>query len=58
MDITRRRILQTSSAIATSVMFPELGFAQEKPRRGGIFNVHYGAEQRQLNPSLQASTGV
>ena len=58
MDITRRRILQTSSAIATSVMFPELAFAQEKPRRGGIFNVHYGAEQRQLNPSMQASTGV
>ena len=33
-------------------------FAQETPRKGGVFNVHYGAEQRQLNPSIQASTGV
>ncbi len=33
-------------------------FAQETPRKGGVFTVHYGAEQRQLNPSLQASTGV
>ncbi len=58
MDATRRAILKTSAAIASSVMFPELSFAQATPRRGGVFTVHYGAEQRQLNPSLQASTGV
>jgi peptide/nickel transport system substrate-binding protein len=58
MQTTRRAILKTSAAIATSVMFPELSFAQPAPRRGGVFTVHYGAEQRQLNPSLQASTGV
>ena len=33
-------------------------FAQETPRKGGVFNVHYGAEQRQLKPQHQASTGV
>lgn len=58
MQTTRRAILKTSAAIASSVMFPELSFAQAAPRRGGVFTVHYGAEQRQLNPSLQASTGV
>jgi peptide/nickel transport system substrate-binding protein len=58
MHTTRRAILKTSAAIASSVMFPELSFAQAAPRRGGVFTVHYGAEQRQLNPSLQASTGV
>src|SRR5215212_11838544 len=58
MNFTRRAVLMTSAAIAANVLRPELSFAQETPRKGGVFNVHYGAEQRQLNPSLQASTGV
>ena len=58
MTMTRRAVLMTSAAIAANVVRPELSFAQETPRKGGVFTVHYGAEQRQLNPSLQASTGV
>src|ERR1051326_6041603 len=58
LEITRRAALLTSAAIAANVLNPLRAFAQETPRRGGVFNVHYGAEQRQLNPSIQASTGV
>ncbi|MGJ5093622.1 ABC transporter substrate-binding protein [Bradyrhizobium oligotrophicum] len=57
-EISRRTALLTSAAIAANVVDPFRAFAQETPRKGGVFNVHYGAEQRQLNPSLQASTGV
>ncbi|WP_316225506.1 ABC transporter substrate-binding protein [Bradyrhizobium sp. SZCCHNS3052] len=57
-EISRRTALLTSAAIAANVVNPLRAFAQETPRKGGVFNVHYGAEQRQLNPSLQASTGV
>jgi peptide/nickel transport system substrate-binding protein len=58
LEIIRRAVLLTSAAIAANVANPMRAFAQETPRKGGVFNVHYGAEQRQLNPSLQASTGV
>ena len=58
LAINRRAALLTSAAIASNVLFPMRSFAQETPRKGGVFTVHYGAEQRQLNPSLQASTGV
>ena len=58
MDMTRRAVLMTSAAIAANVLRPEFVLAQATPRKGGVFTVHYGAEQRQLNPSLQASTGV
>jgi peptide/nickel transport system substrate-binding protein len=58
LEINRRTALMTSAAIAADVINPMRAFAQETPRRGGVFNVHYGAEQRQLNPSIQASTGV
>ena len=58
LEINRRTALLTSAAIAASVLDPMRAFAQETPRKGGVFNVHYGAEQRQLNPSIQASTGV
>ena len=57
-ELTRRAALMTSAAIAANVAFPWRAFAQETPRKGGVFTVHYNAEQRQLNPSLQASTGV
>jgi len=57
-EMTRRAALLTSAAIAANVTAPWRAFAQETPRKGGVFTVHYGAEQRQLNPSLQASTGV
>jgi peptide/nickel transport system substrate-binding protein len=57
-EMTRRAALLTSAAIAANVVAPWRAFAQETPRKGGVFTVHYGAEQRQLNPSLQASTGV
>ncbi|HEY4250674.1 MAG TPA: ABC transporter substrate-binding protein [Roseomonas sp.] len=56
--LTRRATLLTSAAIAASVLHPERAFAQETPRRGGIMSVHFATEQRILNPSLQASTGV
>ncbi|CAM5202844.1 Glutathione-binding protein GsiB [Castellaniella defragrans] len=58
LEISRRTLLRMSAALAASVAAPWTAFAQETPRRGGVFTVHYGAEQRQLNPSLQASTGV
>jgi peptide/nickel transport system substrate-binding protein len=58
IEMTRRAALLTSAAIAANVIAPWRAFAQETPRTGGVFTVHYGAEQRQLNPSLQASTGV
>jgi peptide/nickel transport system substrate-binding protein len=58
IEMTRRAALLTSAAIAANVIAPWRAFAQETPRKGGVFTVHYGAEQRQLNPSLQASTGV
>jgi peptide/nickel transport system substrate-binding protein len=58
MNLTRRAVLMTSAALAANVVRPELSFAQGAPRKGGVFTVHFGAEQRQLNPSLQASTGV
>jgi peptide/nickel transport system substrate-binding protein len=57
-EINRRTALLTSAAIAANVINPMRAFAQETPKKGGVFNVHYGAEQRQLNPSIQASTGV
>src|SRR3569832_323881 len=57
-EISRRTALLTSAAIAANVINPMRAFAEETPRKGGVFKVHYGAEQRQLNPSLQASTGV
>jgi len=58
LEINRRRALLTTAAIAANVVNPMRAFAEETPRKGGVFNVHYGAEQRQLNPSIQASTGV
>ncbi len=58
MDFSRRAAMLTSAAIAASVNFPEAALAQETPRRGGQMTVHFATEQRILNPSLQASTGV
>ena len=48
MDFTRRAALMTSAAIAANVVDPFKAFAQQTPRKGGVFVVHYGAEQRQL----------
>ncbi len=58
MDLSRRAAMLTSAAIAASVNLPEAALAQETPRRGGQMTVHFATEQRILNPSLQASTGV
>ncbi|MEI6162247.1 MAG: ABC transporter substrate-binding protein, partial [Roseococcus sp.] len=58
MEFSRRAAMLTSAAIAASVNLPEAAFAQETPRRGGTMTVHFATEQRILNPSLQASTGV
>lgn len=58
MNFTRRQALATSAAIASSVLLPGRVFAQETARRGGVMTVHFATEQRVLNPSLQASTGV
>lgn len=45
-------VLMGSSLVAVPAI------AQETPRRGGVMTVHFATEQRILNPSLQASTGV
>jgi peptide/nickel transport system substrate-binding protein len=62
MRLTRRELLLSSSALAASALFPPLLYAQGSagatPRKGGVLNVHLGSEQRILNPSLRASTGV
>ena len=51
---TRRETLLLGAA----AMIPATAMAQETPRRGGVLTVHFATEQRILNPSLQASTGV
>ncbi|QEL65460.1 dipeptide transport system, periplasmic-binding protein [Oryzomicrobium terrae] len=63
MKLTRRELLLSSGAFAASALFPPLLYAQQgqpagAPRKGGVLNVHLGSEQRILNPSLRASTGV
>ena len=50
----RREMLMLGAA----AMIPTSVAAQETPRRGGVLTVHFSTEQRILNPSLQASTGV
>ena len=45
--------------LGAAAMVPAQALAQaETPRRGGVLTVHFATEQRILNPSLQASTGV
>lgn len=44
--------------LAGSALVGVPALAQETPRRGGVMTVHFATEQRILNPSLQASTGV
>jgi peptide/nickel transport system substrate-binding protein len=44
--------------LGAATMIPASAVAQETPRRGGVLTVHFATEQRILNPSLQASTGV
>lgn len=52
---TRRETLLLGAA----AFVPASALAQaETPRRGGVLTVHFATEQRILNPSLQASTGV
>ncbi|THF65258.1 ABC transporter substrate-binding protein [Pseudothauera rhizosphaerae] len=61
MKLTRRELLLSSGALATSALFPPLAWAHAaagQPRKGGVLNVHVASEQRILNPSLRASTGV
>ncbi|BAT61195.1 oligopeptide-binding protein AppA precursor [Variibacter gotjawalensis] len=56
--ITRRAALLSATALATTAGLPDLSFAQDTPRRGGVLTVHLNSEQRILNPALRASTGV
>ncbi len=44
--------------LGAAAMVPVPLAAQEAPRRGGVLTVHFATEQRILNPSLRASTGV
>jgi peptide/nickel transport system substrate-binding protein len=44
--------------LGATALIPASAAAQEQPRRGGVLTVHFATEQRILNPSLQASTGV
>jgi hypothetical protein len=58
LEINRRTALLTSAAIAAACSIRCARSHRGRHARGGVFNVHYGAEQRQLNPSIQALTGV
>jgi peptide/nickel transport system substrate-binding protein len=58
MRLTRRDALLSAAAIGASSILPVAGRAQDAPKRGGVFTVHLGSEQRILNPALRASTGV
>ncbi|MCL2896078.1 ABC transporter substrate-binding protein [Brenneria tiliae] len=65
MNITRRRLLISSSALAATFPFTSfLSAAQTNataagtPVKGGTLGVHIAGEQRILNPALRASTGV
>jgi peptide/nickel transport system substrate-binding protein len=61
MNVTRRELLLSSAALAVASIFPPALRAQastDKPVKGGTLTVHLGSEQRILNPSLRASTGV
>ena len=55
---TRRETLSLATGGALAAAVPIGSSAQEQPRRGGVLTVHFATEQRILNPSLQASTGV
>ena len=48
MTMTRRAVLMTSAAIAANVVRPELSFAQETPRKGGVFTVAYRPDGKQV----------
>lgn len=62
MKVSRRELLLSTSALAAWSLFPLFLHAQTgpagTPHKGGTLNVHLGSEQRILNPSLRASTGV
>lgn len=58
MTLTRRQALLSTSALGVASLLPRGVFAQGEPARGGVVSVHVNAEQRILNPSLRASTGV
>jgi peptide/nickel transport system substrate-binding protein len=58
MSANRRTFLLSSGALMLTSAFPSVALSQSEPRRGSVLNVHLGSEQRILNPSLRASTGV
>jgi peptide/nickel transport system substrate-binding protein len=58
MRIARRDLLAGASGAAVALGLPQGSAAQTAPRRGGTVTVHMGSEQRILNGSLRASTGV
>ena len=58
MRIARRGLLAGTAGTALAAGLPHIAVAQEQPRRGGTVTVHMGSEQRILNGSLRASTGV
>ncbi|CAH2599960.1 ABC transporter substrate-binding protein [Rhodovastum atsumiense] len=52
-----RRAMLAGAAMAAGP-FAIRQASAEQPVRGGVLNVHFGSEQRILNPALRASTGV
>jgi peptide/nickel transport system substrate-binding protein len=58
MRIARRDLLAGTAGATLAAGLPHIARAQEQPRRGGTVTVHMGSEQRILNGSLRASTGV
>ncbi len=57
MQISRRSLLASISALALTPTLPKLAFA-ETGKQGGTVTVHLASEQRILNPALRASTGI
>lgn len=58
MNLSRRALLASVSAAAAVSVLPKFVFAAEELKKGGVLTVHLASEQRILNPSLRASTGV
>ncbi len=55
---TRRRLLESASALAVAALAPRAAGAQETPKRGGTLIVAADGEPRNINPAMIASNGV
>src|SRR5437660_1189437 len=58
MYVTRREALQVAGAVALSAGSSLTKAFGDAPQRGGVLTTQMNGEQRILNPSIRASTGV